>query len=187
MISSGISGHSLTHSDIGGYTMYEMGPFPFIRTKELLFRWIELSAFGSSLFRTHIGSSCNPVNKQIYDDQESIEFFSKFTRIFSYLRGYRKQLMNEAYELGHPLIRSMFFKYSNDEKAWDITHQYMFGNDFLIAPVLDPIYEESTIPFHSIIFPNCNSNNLHKGRTYLAYSLSSSRSISTRNNFRSER
>jgi len=102
--------------------MYEMGPFPFIRTKELLFRWIELSAFGSSLFRKHIGSSCNPVNKQIYDDQESIEFFSKFTRIFSYLRGYRKQLMNEAYELGHPLIRSMFFKYSNDEKAWDITH-----------------------------------------------------------------
>jgi len=42
----------------------------------------------------------------------------------------------------------------------------MFGNDFLIAPVLDPIYEESTIPFHSIIFPNSNSNNnLRKGRS----------------------
>lgn len=43
----------------------ERGPYPYIRTKELLFRWIELSAFGSALFRTHVGSSCNPINKQV--------------------------------------------------------------------------------------------------------------------------
>ena len=52
-LSSGISGHSLTHSDIGGYTQV---PFIHIRSKELLLRWIEISTFGSAIFRTHIGS-----------------------------------------------------------------------------------------------------------------------------------
>ena len=43
MISSGISGFSFTHSDIGGYTAVPQ--FGYRRSKELFMRWCELAAF----------------------------------------------------------------------------------------------------------------------------------------------
>jgi sulfoquinovosidase len=150
MLSSGISGCTLTHADIGGYTMQERGPYPHIRSKELLYRWIELSSFGSALFRTHIGSSCNPVHQQIYSDSDTIKFFARFASIFSALRCYRQELMQQAAVHGYPLIRPMSFHHSyNDPSAaiWDMTSQYMFGEDFLISPVLDPMVAESIWPY----------------------------------------
>lgn len=51
MMSSTISGYSLTHSDIGGYTSFDFyNLFGYIRSKELLLRWIELNSF-SPVFR----------------------------------------------------------------------------------------------------------------------------------------
>ena len=45
LVSSGFSGWSLVHSDIGGYTMIKDAVFTYLRSKELLLRWMELSAF----------------------------------------------------------------------------------------------------------------------------------------------
>ena len=48
-LSSGLVGHAVTHSDIGGYTVESDLPgseMYYVRTPELLKRWSELSAFG---------------------------------------------------------------------------------------------------------------------------------------------
>lgn len=84
--SGGLVGYSFTHSDIGGYTVVDqLGPFfNYSRSPELLKRWTEFAAFGSSLFRTHIGSSVTG-NAQVYNDDESIAHFSKFAGIFGNL------------------------------------------------------------------------------------------------------
>jgi alpha-glucosidase len=129
-LSSGISGHSLTHSDIGGYTQI---PIFYIRTKELLLRWIEFSAFGSALFRTHIGSNLSKKNKQIYDD-DILDHFSKFVNIFIKLKDYRYKLMKEAELYGYPLMRPLSLHHDN---CWNISDQYLFGEDILVKPVLD--------------------------------------------------
>lgn len=58
MLSGGFSGFSLTHSDIGGYSTIE-GILPgasMVRSRELLFRWMELAAF-TAVFRTNEGLS----------------------------------------------------------------------------------------------------------------------------------
>ena len=47
-----MSGLSLVHSDIGGYTATPTRA----RTPQLLMRWMELSAFADAVFRTHQGS-----------------------------------------------------------------------------------------------------------------------------------
>ena len=67
--------------------------------------------------------------------------------------------------MGYPLIRPMSFlstidddDFVGDDKIWGITHQYMFGDDFLVAPVLDPL-EPITIWPYSAAF---NINNVHK-------------------------
>jgi sulfoquinovosidase len=47
-LSSGLVGHAITHSDIGGYTVEtDLGAdMYYVRTPELLQRWTEMSAFG---------------------------------------------------------------------------------------------------------------------------------------------
>lgn len=68
MLSGGFSGFSITHSDIGGYTTISAAPLlELVRSKELLFRWMELSAF-TAVFRTHEGI-IPELNAQFYDDE----------------------------------------------------------------------------------------------------------------------
>ncbi|KAJ1435627.1 glycosyl hydrolases family 31-domain-containing protein [Ochromonadaceae sp. CCMP2298] len=137
-ISSGVGGHSLTHSDIGGYTMQEVGPLPFLRTRELLLRWVELSAFGSALFRTHIGLITSPSHAQVFDDPPTMTHFARLGGVFAALAEYRSALMQQAAQRGWPLIRHMAAHYAHDARCWELVSQYMFGEMFLIAPVLDP-------------------------------------------------
>lgn len=103
-----------------------------------MYRWIELEAFGSAIFRSHIGSLVSPSNVQVYQDKEVMLYFGKFTNIFKHLATYRKKLMKEAHEKGWPLIRSMAAHFGQDEKTWNIHSQYMFGDEIMVAPVTDP-------------------------------------------------
>eukprot|EP01041_Mallomonas_annulata_P000579 gene579-1117_t len=138
VLSGGIAGHSLTHSDIGGYTVEEIGPIHYTRSKVLLMRWTELSAFGSCLFRTHVGLSTSDNNAQIYTDAETMGHFSTFTDIFAHLADYRQELMQQAHLKGYPVMRPMAMHYPNDQTSWELTEQFLFGADFLVAPVMDP-------------------------------------------------
>lgn len=52
LLTGGLSGFSLNHSDIGGYCTVDFPLVGYRRTEELLFRWMELNAF-STIFRTH--------------------------------------------------------------------------------------------------------------------------------------
>ena len=136
LLSSGLSGFSLNHSDIGGYTTITNFPLSYIRKKELMLRWIELNAF-TSLFRSHEGNRPED-NVQLVDDEEIIAHVKKFGEIFKTLAPYRKNLMEEAEKTGAPVVRSLFFNYPNDKQTYDIQYeQFMLGNDLLIAPVLD--------------------------------------------------
>lgn len=56
-LNGGLSGFTLGHSDIGGYTTiyYFNGLYQYTRSKELLKRWIEANTFSDMIMRTHIG------------------------------------------------------------------------------------------------------------------------------------
>eukprot|EP00602_Paraphysomonas_sp_CaronLab_P004374 CAMPEP_0185032268 /NCGR_PEP_ID=MMETSP1103-20130426/20220_1 /TAXON_ID=36769 /ORGANISM="Paraphysomonas bandaiensis, Strain Caron Lab Isolate" /LENGTH=825 /DNA_ID=CAMNT_0027568097 /DNA_START=78 /DNA_END=2555 /DNA_ORIENTATION=- len=136
-LSSGLGGHTLTHSDIGGYTIEAKGPVGYTRSIELLLRWIELSAFGAALFRSHIGSSTAPFNAQVYDNDITMRHFAVFADIFRLLSSYRGELFRLAHEKGYPLIRPMAMHYPWDSKSWSVKEQFLFGEDFLVAPVMD--------------------------------------------------
>jgi alpha-D-xyloside xylohydrolase len=44
--------------------------------------------------------------------------------------------MKAAHEKGTPVIRPLFYDYPQDSRAWEIEDQYMFGPDYLVAPIL---------------------------------------------------
>jgi len=137
LLSSGISGFSLNHSDIGGYTAINLPVFPLVRNRELLMRWMELNAF-SVIFRTHEGISPD-VNHQFYTDTQTIVHFSRCARIYTAWACYRKQLVQEAATTGIPVVRHPFLHYPQNQRLRAINfEQFLVGDAFMVAPVLDP-------------------------------------------------
>lgn len=52
------------------------------------------------------------------------------------MHDYIKNLYQEAHVNGSPLIRTMFYEFPEDPICWELKDQYMFGDRFLVAPIL---------------------------------------------------
>ena len=130
-LSAGMSGCGLSHSDIGGYTSL----FGNTRTKELFLRWAEMAVF-TPVMRTH---ECNrpDENFQYYDDADTMERFAALVDIHVALKPYLKSLVAENAERGMPVQRPLFVHYPEDEEAYNLQTEYLFGRDLLVAPVLE--------------------------------------------------
>ena len=136
LTSSGLSGYSINHSDVGGYTAINTLFLKYIRSQELLMRWGEINAF-TAVLRTHEGNRPDE-NHQVYSNQVTMNHFSKMSKIYKALGFYRSQLMDEAYETGLPLVRHPFILYpENLEFLEKSKYQFFLGDEFLIAPITD--------------------------------------------------
>ena len=135
LTSSGMSGWTLSHSDIGGFLGIDILFLKYKRSQELLLRWLELNTF-TSLLRTH-ASNRPDLSSQWDDNSETKAAFAKMVDVFSMMKDYRLTLFEEAYELGYPVVRHMFLEFPNDKVAQNTFDQFMFGSDFLVAPVLE--------------------------------------------------
>jgi alpha-glucosidase len=136
LLSSGLSGFSFNHSDIGGYTTINNPVMNYHRSKELLLRWMEFNAF-TSIYRTHEGN-LPEANVQFYSDEDTLDHFSRFAKIYAAWQPYRRQLVQEAAESGLPVVRHPFIHYPADSNVYGISYQqFMVGSEFMVAPVLD--------------------------------------------------
>jgi alpha-glucosidase len=144
LLSSGLSGFSLNHSDAGGFTTINSRIRNYHRSKELLWRWVELNAF-TVVFRTHEGSRPEE-NHQIYSDEETLTHFARFAKVYRSWAFYRKELVQEAAETGLPVVRHPFIHYPDDPSVFDLTYQqFLVGTELLVAPVLEPGREEVSV------------------------------------------
>lgn len=142
MLSGGMSGISLNHSDIGGYTSISFRllgqDFGFTRERRLLERWTEANAF-TAFFRTHEGNQPE-ANAQFYDDSDSYDFFTRFSHVYAALAPYRRQLFREAAQRGWPVVRHPALRFPNDEVMLDLEGDalsFMLGDQLLVFPVFD--------------------------------------------------
>jgi len=161
IITGGLSGHSLTHSDTGGYDQITVKPlFDYTRSSEVLRRWVEFSMF-CVVLRTHEGTVyLNPANAQVYDD-ENIHIFANYTRVFASLFGYRKELIADASTAGWPVVRHMWLHFPDDPNVLSLSDQYMFGPDLLVKPVVIGGITEV-----SVYFPKGEWMNVWSQRNY---------------------
>lgn len=111
----------------------EDGP---VRDTELLLRWAEYSAF-TPMMRTHETNKPGE-NAQVYDDPETLQKFGRLTQIYKALKPYIKKAVSQNAKEGIPVMRPLFLQYQDDPVAYDQDYQYMFGDDLLVAPVLEP-------------------------------------------------
>lgn len=134
LITSGLSGLTLNHSDIGGYTTVDNIFLKVKRDTELLKRWIEFSTF-TPVFRTHEGLKPES-NIQIYSNDSIMHFFSRFGKIHFALKDYFKELNHEATENGVPIVRALLLEFPDDTMTYTIKDEFLLGEDLLVAPVI---------------------------------------------------
>jgi alpha-glucosidase len=155
LLTGGISGLSLNHSDIGGYTAI----LDTVRSEELLLRWAEMAAF-TPVFRTHEGNQPD-ANAQVYGSDAALTHFARCARLYAALADYRKSLMKDAATKGHPLVRHMLLEYPGDARAWTADVQFMLGHDVLVAPVVKPGATKVTV-----YLPESGWVHLYSGHEY---------------------
>lgn len=134
LVSSGLSGFALNHSDIGGYTTITNPIADIHRSKELFQRWAELSAF-TAVFRTHEGNQPER-NHQWDGDAETLQHFSRMATVFACLQPYRETLMDEAARTGMPLVRHPWLVTGRLRDAQQDPQTFLLGPDLFVAPVV---------------------------------------------------
>lgn len=133
--SLGLSGVCFTGSDVGGFAGNCSG--------ELLARWTELGAF-LPLFRNHSAIKTN--------DQEPWAFGEEIESICRRYIKLRYRLLPYLYNLfyrcaldGSPIIRPMVYEFQSDDRVLDMDDQFMFGDSFLAAPILESGIQEREV------------------------------------------
>jgi sulfoquinovosidase len=130
----GLSGIGRYGSDIAGFSSVWSEP----STRELYWRWIEMSAF-EPVFRTHDGLA-EEGNWHWSTDLETIHHFARFANIHMRLLPYLKVLDREYMGQGLPMMRHTILVESGEGPAWealrDAPDQHFLGDHLLVAPVV---------------------------------------------------
>nr|CAB3472779.1 unnamed protein product [Digitaria exilis] len=136
LLTGGLSGFPLNHSDAGGYCTVDLPFLRYRRSEELLLRWMEVNAF-TVVFRTHEGNK-PASNCQFYSSHRTLAHFARCAKIYKAWEFYRDELVREAAAMGLPVARHMFLHYPEDERVQGMTWQeFLVGTEMLVVPVLD--------------------------------------------------
>jgi alpha-glucosidase/alpha-D-xyloside xylohydrolase len=152
-INAGLCGIPYWGTDTGGFVPTRE------LTAELYVRWFQFSAF-CPLFRSHgrawklrlpwgwdLGTPGPleggealgdwPPQQDLHDAQvESI--CRKYLELRYEMLPYIYSAAEQTHRTGVPLMRALWFAWPQDEKAALIADQYLWGDHFLVAPVLEP-------------------------------------------------
>ena len=134
IISGGISGISINHSDVGGYTTVKQAIIRSKRKMDLFKRWTEVNAF-MPVFRTHEGLRPE-LNVQPYTNEESMQFFARMANVHQSLKFYFKDAVADAAYSGAPVIRHPYLNYPDQPELLDQPYNFMVGSAIYVAPVL---------------------------------------------------
>jgi len=133
-------------TDIGGF---HGGVISDPRFHELFIRWFEFGVF-CPVMRLHgdrephkkllegtYGLPVSGADNEVWSYSEEVyDICKNYLSLRERLKPYITQQMKAAHEKGTPVIRPLFYDYSHDSRAWEIEDQYMFGPDYLVAPIL---------------------------------------------------
>lgn len=142
-------------TDIGGFHGAR-GDDPVFQ--KLFIRWFEYACF-CPVMRLHgnrepqhgfegdtvsgVGLFGSGADNEVWSfGAEVFEICKKYMLLREALFPYIKENMRLAHEKGTPVMRPLFYDFSQDERTWDVDDAYMFGTDLLIAPVIEEdVYE----------------------------------------------
>ncbi|MDR3192006.1 MAG: glycoside hydrolase family 31 protein [Treponema sp.] len=146
-LNMGLAGIPWWTTDIGGFFGGEAADPRF---HELLIRWFQWGCFcpvmrlhGYRLplkpqFGTTGGAACvSGADNEVWSFSEEVYTICKrYLSLRERLRPYIAAQMKAAHEKGSPVMRPLFYDFPDDKTAWEIEDAFMFGPNYLVAPIL---------------------------------------------------
>ena len=146
-LNMGLAGIPWWTTDIGGFHGGNLDDPAF---RELFARWFAWGTF-CPVMRLHGdreprqpqvgqtgGAHCRsgaPNEVWCYGD-EVYGICEKYLNLREQMRDYLRTTMQQAHEKGSPVMRALFYVFPKDKPCWQIEDEYLFGDSYLVAPVL---------------------------------------------------
>jgi alpha-D-xyloside xylohydrolase len=133
-----LSGDPNWSHDIGGYTMEPRFQKPtaadLAEWRELNTRWFQFGAF-SPIFRSH----GELIKREIFEmspaGSPTYDSMAWYDRLRYRLMPYIYTAGADTYFHDGTIMRALVMDFEGDRKTWGIDDEYMFGPEFLVAPV----------------------------------------------------
>jgi alpha-glucosidase len=128
VLNMGLAGLAFTGPDTGGFTGTPDG--------ELLARWNQMSAF-MPFFRNHTAKGTRDQEPWALDaDCERIS--RRYIELRYRLLPYHYTAFWQSSQSGMPIARPLFLVFQEEPYTWDLEDQYLYGDAFLVAPIVEP-------------------------------------------------
>ncbi|SHF89244.1 oligosaccharide 4-alpha-D-glucosyltransferase [Microbulbifer donghaiensis] len=135
-LSMSLLGFGYTHSDLGGFA----GGEKFDR--ELYIRWLQYGVF-QPVYRPHAQEHI--ASEPVFHDRRTRNITREFVKLRYRLLPYNYTLAFENSQTGMPLMRPLFFENESDSALIDYKDAYLWGDDFLVAPVTEADVDEVSV------------------------------------------
>lgn len=175
----GLAGVPWWTTDIGGFHGGDPNDPAF---RELFVRWFQWGAF-CPVMRLHgdreprqpqYGTTggahcCSGAANEVWSyGDEVYDICVKYMNIREQMRDYTRSLMEEAHKKGTPVMRTLFYEFPEDKECWEVEDEYMYGNKFLVAPILAAGVKERRVYLPAgAQWKDCESNKLYDGGQYI--------------------
>ncbi len=138
----GMQGLAFAHSDLGGFAGANLDD-------ELYTRWLQYGVF-QPIFRPHAQEQVP--SEPVFRESKTKELAKESIELRYQLLPYNYTLAFKNHKEGTPLMRPVFFEDASSNKLFSYDKSYLWGDSFLISPVL-----KSRITSQKIYFP-ANAN-----------------------------
>ena len=183
-LNMGLAGIPWWTTDIGGFHGGDPNDPAF---RELFVRWFQWGTF-CPVMRLHgdreprqpqYGTTggahcCSGAANEVWSYGEDVyKICVKYMNIREKMRGYTRKLMEEAHLKGTPIMRTLFYEFPEDKECWEIEDEYMYGDKYLIAPILEAGVNERRIYLPvGVQWKECNCGRIYYGGQYITLTVS---------------
>jgi oligosaccharide 4-alpha-D-glucosyltransferase len=150
LLTMGMNGLGYIHSDAGGFAQG-------VKDDELYTRWLQFAVF-TPILRPH--GSGHP-SEPVYWSDKTQEIVRNYMKLRYAMLPYNYTLAYQNATTGSPLMRPLFYQFPADTLACNSENQYMWGENLMVAPVI-----EKGKKTQSIYFPEGQWFDFHTGVEY---------------------
>lgn len=137
-LSVGICGTNTWGPDIGGFFDAWDRSRRTAASKELWIRWCQFGAL-TPIMRDHLGSKrwTTPDAVDLWTDEETVDTWRRYARLHNALVPHLLAYARIAHQTGAPTMRHLVLRYPGEPEALKQDHQYLLGDELLVAPVVE--------------------------------------------------
>jgi len=157
------AGLNIGLSGVGNWA-HCMGGFEHIADPELYIRWCQ---FGLLSPIAHLFGMEHPNYKEPWNyGEEAQRIFTQYDKMRYSLIPYLYSFSYEMYKRGTPLMRALVLSDQEDENVYNITNQYMLGENLMICPVTEKGAQTRIVYLPKGVWTDYWTGKTFEGKTY---------------------